>query len=296
MRFAWTRTVCLASLLITIAGGCKKDEEKKPAPPPAAPTTPANPGTSSTSPASAPTTAGTSGTSSKAPSAVSSAALASIPTTPADFKVTANALSAEFAKDATAASAKYKGKSVRVEGSVDSVNEFNMDNQYMFQLAGNPKILCIAAVGGRKGCKALSLNQEATVRGNFEAWKDDKITLSDVWVWMAGEDNTRQFTAVEMTTALAAQDRIGRFQNPLHVTGTVASVAPDGLWVILEGGKDPAGKPVNLKCMVGMPGSSDAKKLKKGDQVVINGVGSSSVDPDDDGQLLAKLSYAVIQN
>jgi tRNA_anti-like len=199
----------------------------------------------------------------------------------AELTVSVGDIKKDFAADEAAGKAKYLGKIVRISGTMKTVADFDVDSKYAFSLDGTPAINCVASVAGAKGAKAICVRQDATVQGKCITATLDKFELADCQVISAGKDPSTKVSAADLAKAFATKNHSADYEGAvLTIEGTIAKVDVDSYKVFLEGTTTADGKPMNVKCLLGVSGEAAVKKLSKGSKVVIKGTCAGTMDGD----------------
>lgn len=190
----------------------------------------------------------------------------------ADVTVSVDDIKKDFASDEAAAKAKYYGKIIRVTGTLKTVADFDLDGNYAFTLDGMPAVNCVASKSGSKGCKAISIGQEATVQGKCTTATADSFALSDCQMISLGKDPSIKVSAADLAKAFATKTETDDYEGvSVTVDGTVASVDVDAYKIFLEGYTGADGTAVKVRCLVGASGADALTKLTKGSKVVVKG-------------------------
>jgi hypothetical protein len=209
----------------------------------------------------------------------------------ADVTVSVDDIKKDFASDEAAAKAKYDGKIIRVTGTLKTVADFDVDGNYAFTLDGMPAVNCVASKSGSKGCKAISIGQEATVQGKCTTATADSFALSDCQMISLGKDPSIKVSAADLAKAFATKTRTDDYEGvAVTVDGTVVSVDVDAYKVFLEGCTGTDGTAVRVRCLVGVSGEDALTKLTKGSKVVVKGTCIGMNDTPD-----VVIQFAVLQ-
>jgi hypothetical protein len=208
-----------------------------------------------------------------------------------DITVSVDDIKKDFASDEAAAKAKYDGKIIRVTGTLKTVADFDLDGNYAFTLDGMPAVNCVASKSGSKGCKAISIGQEATVQGKCTTATADSFALSDCQMISLGKDPSIKVSAADLAKAFATKTRTEDYEGvSVTVDGTVASVDADAFKVFLDGFTAADGTALKVRCLVGVSGQDSLAKLTKGSKVVVKGTCIGMNDTPD-----VVIQFAVLQ-
>jgi hypothetical protein len=203
----------------------------------------------------------------------------------AELKVDADALAKEYADDKAKADARYKGKTLEVDGSLRmivfhalgsptvAVGEFEINpNQFKslrVRAAFEPK--SVEAVAG------LTTGQKFTFRGKCNGAAGDTVDFLDSVFLKAGDDPAVKVSAAELTKAFATDEKAAREKyegKQVAVEGKFveAKKEPTGAAaVVLEGFDEKAAKPWRVVAAYPADQKERFQGLKKGDTVKIKG-------------------------
>lgn len=97
---------------------------------------------------------------------------------PAEFTVTAEQLAKDYAADRDAANAKYKGKTVRVDGKVRKIGDDGAGVSVL-ELIGDGELYIKSGIGSdsRAALAALKEGQDASFVGRIEGIQDNMIDM-----------------------------------------------------------------------------------------------------------------------
>jgi tRNA_anti-like len=209
----------------------------------------------------------------------------------ADVTVSADDIKKDFASDEAAAKAKYLNKIIRVTGTLKTVADFDVDGNYAFTLDGTPAVNCIASKSGSKGCKSISIGQQATVQGKCTTATADSFALSYCQMISLGKDPSIKVSAADLAKAFATKTGTDVYEGVcVTVDGTIASVDADAYKIFLDGFTAADGTAMKIKCLVGVSGGDALAKLAKGSKVIVKGTCIGMNDSPD-----VVIQFAVLQ-
>jgi hypothetical protein len=198
------------------------------------------------------------------------------------YKLTAEALAKEALADAQAASAKYTGKVVELEGQVDSANRIISDNKGVFLTGAKKKptdvialnILCMPVESSKDKVWWLGKGHKVKAVGKVTAINGFIISLDECTITGQGASPTPKVTAEELTGEFAKDEEaakkkyLGDGVNPkeIIVEGTVAALdkTKNDFYIARLEGKGG----LTVGCTLD---KKEWEGLKKGDKVTIKG-------------------------
>ena len=209
----------------------------------------------------------------------------------ADLTVSTEEIRKDFAADEAAAKTKYLNKVVRLTGTLKTVADFDADGNYAFTFEGAPAVNCVASHSGSKGCKSISVGQDATVQGKCTTATADSFALSACRLISLGKDPSINVSAAELAKPYAAKTDTSIYdEKTVTVVGTVAKVDVDTFKIFLEGATAPDGSPVRVRCVLGVAAADAIKTVTPGNKVTVKGTCNGMMDTAD-----VVIQFAVLQ-